>query len=34
MSKEEKRRKREEKNGVADDSQSLPRYHMTVLLFK
>lgn len=25
---------KEKKGGVADDSQRLPRYHMTVLLFK
>lgn len=32
MSKREKRRKREEEE--ASDSLRLPRYHMTVLLFK
>lgn len=32
MSKKEERRGK--KGGVADDSPRLPKYHMTVLLFK
>lgn len=34
MSKGKKGEKEGGKGGVADDSRRLPRYHMTVLLFK